>query len=62
MPDISKCEGGDCKKKEACYRFTSEPSEFRQSYFSAPPLNEDGTCDHYWESELVTKIVNKTND
>ena len=38
MPDITKCEGRQCELKDTCYRYTSEPSEYRQSYFTSPPL------------------------
>lgn len=51
MPDISKCEGEGCQIKETCYRFTSEPSEFMQSYFMNAPIKEDKTCDYYWPNE-----------
>jgi hypothetical protein len=46
-PDIAKCLGTDCPYKETCYRYTSEPSDYRQSYFSVPPI-KDGKCDMYW--------------
>jgi hypothetical protein len=49
MPDITKCKGDNCDKKESCYRFTSKPSEFRQSYFTTPPMDDDGSCGYYWE-------------
>ena len=48
MPDISMCGGGDCPLKETCWRHKAEPG-MRQSYFTNPPVKEDGTCDHYWE-------------
>lgn len=32
MPDISKCRNSQCPLKEKCYRWTSPPSEYRQSY------------------------------
>ena len=32
MPDISKCIGTDCPLKEKCYRYTSKPNAYRQSY------------------------------
>jgi hypothetical protein len=52
MSDISKCLGRQCKIKETCYRYTSKASEFRQSWFSTPPLtiNENGKqeCEYYW--------------
>ena len=52
MPDITNCEGRQCELKDTCYRYTSEPSKFRQSYFCTPPLeiNKDGEqeCEYYW--------------
>lgn len=47
MPDIAKCLGTGCPYKETCYRYTSEPSEYMQSYFSVPPI-KDGKCEMYW--------------
>ena len=51
MPDITKCEGRQCELKDTCYRYTSKASEFRQSYFTSPPLyiNKIGEhqCEYY---------------
>jgi hypothetical protein len=51
MPDITKCEGRQCELKDTCYRYTSEPSKYRQSYFTSPPLyiNKIGEhqCEYY---------------
>ena len=50
MPDIAMCEGIGCPMRDACYRYTATPSEFRQSYFMDIPYNkESGECEHYWE-------------
>ena len=49
MLDIAKCTGGDCPKKQSCYRYTAKADEY-QSFFMTPP-NKDGQCDHYWENE-----------
>jgi hypothetical protein len=46
MPDISKCSGVDCDKKEKCYRYTSIPSQW-QSYFQ--PDVED--CEYFISNE-----------
>ncbi len=51
MPDISMCSGGDCPLKHSCYRHTATPSEFRQTYFTNPPVKEDSTCNYYWETK-----------
>lgn len=47
MPDISMCTGGDCPRKESCYRFTAKPSEYFQSYFQSPPY-AGISCEYYW--------------
>ena len=61
MPDITMCSGEGCSHKEKCYRFTATPSEFRQSYFINPPIDENGKCDHYW-GENAEAIWNQLND
>lgn len=48
MVDITKCEGIDCPIKKDCYRYTSQPGEYRQSYYVISPY-EDGKCDCYWK-------------
>ena len=48
MPDITMCEGQGCELRSTCYRYTAEPSKYRQSYFIKPPI-KDGECDEYWE-------------
>ena len=39
------CSGQGCVMRKGCYRFTATPSEFRQSYFVTPPV-QNGTCDY----------------
>jgi len=54
VPDITMCTGRECPLKEHCYRYTAEPSEFRQSYFANPPYKELRgyyTCEHHWPIE-----------
>lgn len=60
MPDIAMCEGTGCPHKEGCYRYTATPSEFMQSYFMTPPIDENGKCDHYWgeNGEAIWKSPN----
>ena len=53
MPDITKCSGEDCPKKQSCYRYTAKASDY-QSYFMTPPI-KDGQCDHYWDNENYKK-------
>ncbi len=52
MPDITMCSGANCPLKDECYRYTAEPSKFRQSYFMNPPI-KDGKCEH--QMEVYTK-------
>ena len=52
MPDITKCTGEGCTKKDTCYRFTSKPDIY-QSYFKDPPI-KDGECEYYWETSIKT--------
>lgn len=46
MPDITMCTGVGCPRKESCYRFLAKPSD-RQSYFTKPPVKENGECAYY---------------
>lgn len=50
MSDITMCNGADCPKKNECYRFLATPSEYRQSYFITPPI-ENGKCDEFWNAK-----------
>lgn len=47
MPDITMCTGGDCPRREICYRHRAKPSRFIQSYFARPPVADDGSCDYF---------------
>jgi hypothetical protein len=47
MPDIAMCNGDDCPVKENCWRYLAPPDRF-QSYFAAPPRNEEG-CEYFWD-------------
>lgn len=47
MADITMCIGTNCPQKESCYRFTAKANEYRQSYFTEPPI-KNGKCDMYW--------------
>lgn len=54
MSDITMCDGHKCPLRFSCYRFTSTPDEFRQSYFMEPPyvMNKDEViCNHFWEEK-----------
>ena len=41
------CVGTNCPHKEKCYRYTANPCEHWQAYFTEPPF-KDGKCDMYW--------------
>ena len=49
---IIKCKGHHCPRKEQCVRFTSEPNQPYQEYFSRIPFLNSGYCRFYVESEL----------
>ena len=59
-PDITMCKGTNCPHKESCYRHTAKPSEFWQSWFMNPPI-EDGKCEYYW-GEKAENIWNQLKD
>jgi len=48
MADISKCFGMNCTKKQSCYRYTAEASQY-QSYIDFEPeiVNDEETCAFY---------------
>jgi len=56
MPDIAKCEGGNCPLKNKCYRYISADS-MRQSYFIEPPYIDD-QCDYFWDIDSNEQIEN----
>lgn len=56
MPDITKCEGTNCPLKERCYRYTSQPSEYLQSYFIGTPVKKDGTCEYLMPTDIKLKV------
>jgi len=50
MADISMCSGKDCPLKDSCYRYTAEPSEYRQAYFASSPYSFiSKKCLMYWK-------------
>jgi hypothetical protein len=52
MPDISMCSNEQCELKYHCYRYTAEPSEFRQSYGDFEP-NDDESCDYQMKQPCI---------
>lgn len=55
MPDISKCVGVDCPLRDTCYRYTSKPDKYWQSYGDFSFDKENNECKYYWKNERVTK-------
>lgn len=65
MPDISMCNGfveADGSKTHMCnqcYRHNATPSEYRQSYFTTPPmihLHDSRCCEYFWMDVSTEKI------
>ena len=50
MPDIIMCYGGHCRRKKNCHRYTAQPSDPVQDYFSHPPIIE-GQCAYFIENK-----------
>lgn len=50
MPDISKCTNTQCPQSADCYRFTCEPSDYRQAYCEFPYDMKTGKCDYFIET------------
>ncbi len=65
MPDITKCVNSECPMKKICYRWTSKPSEFNQSYAHFEPVEVfhsiacDYLIDNRFRQTIVQKHVNK---
>lgn len=51
MADITMCKDKECPHKDLCYRFTAPVNPYRQAYFSESPLQQDGTCQYFWERD-----------
>ena len=49
MPDISKCNGEKCPKREYCYRYRATPNKYGQSYsmFEEQCL-KNSSYDNFW--------------
>jgi hypothetical protein len=52
MADITMCNGIYCNQKEKCLRYVAKPSEWRQAYFSTPPI-KGGKCDMFWDTREI---------
>lgn len=44
--DCAACPGGDCPRKETCFRFVAELNEWQWQMTEAP--NIDDRCLFYW--------------
>ena len=55
MPDIAMCRGTYCFRAKSCYRHTAEADPHMQSYFTDPPLDDNGECLYYWPIETTLK-------
>ena len=60
MKDITRCKGLFCPVKEECYRYSIEPIEDGESYFSEPPF-ANSKCDFFW-GEQSKFIFNQLKD
>ena len=58
MPDIAMCKGDGCPKQQMCYRYTAKSSDY-QSFFTTPPIKEDGTCEYYWDNKTYANDTTK---
>lgn len=56
MPDITMCEGGSCKIKEECFRYTAEPNPYRQSYADFYDITEE--CEYFIDNKKIE--INKS--
>ena len=49
--DICMCNDHKCPMRKACYRYTAPQSEYRQTWFAYSPLEDDGTCEWFWDND-----------
>lgn len=64
MPDITMCKGEGCPIKNHCYRYTTKPSEFMQSYFKESPWDGE-RCEMVWSNQsqqIYEQLKNILND
>jgi hypothetical protein len=57
VPDIMMCEGGSCPRRAQCYRHRAIPTPRRQAYFASPPLETDGSCEHFAELRIGDRLA-----
>ncbi len=51
MPDITMCLNHACTQREKCFRYKAKPKQQRQAYFLDDTLDQDGTCEFFWEMQ-----------
>lgn len=52
-PDISKCLGTSCKKRETCLRYTLPAREKYQAWVHmAVSIPDTEKCKFYWSNEI----------
>jgi len=56
MPDITKCTNEDCISNTTCFRYTSNPSPFNQSYARFTPTGNVGECEKYIQDVESIKL------
>lgn len=66
MADLTMCSGDGCLIKHKCKRYTAVPNEYRQPYFTQPPLvyYDDGKkmdCAMFWD-DRQTDILQQLED
>lgn len=64
MADITMCKGEYCELRETCKRYTSQPNEYRQAYFSKEPNVDSYHCDMYWgnkQEQVFNQLKDITN-
>jgi len=59
MADITMCSGKGCELKSECYRYTAFENPHRQSFFTTPPVEADGTCEQFWRNESCGSLFNR---
>jgi len=59
MPDITMCKNEECIKKDSCYRYNAEPSEYWQSYsYFENSCNEETNYKMFWEIKVLKNDCN----
>ena len=54
MADITMCNNKTCNKRNNCYRFTANPSEFQYWFNGEPGSNDE--CDYFWDNTKTVQV------